>query len=617
MCGIVGYIGNKDGLAAVTTGLKRLEYRGYDSAGVAFFDGKAKTLRPRVIKTVGKLDALLDALKGKRSFPLMPAIGHTRWATHGIPIKANAHPHLDCSREIALAHNGIIENYASLREVLEREGHTFRSATDTEVLAHLVERMIAFGARTLEEAVREALHHVQGTYGIVVVSSRWPDRIVGARKGSPLLVGIGDNESIIASDASAVAERTKKVIYLDDNEIVSITPTGHRIFDGFNNTLTKQFSLIDWTIEESQKGGFPHFMLKEIFEIPDVIENAIRGRVIAKDGIVKLGGIEKTVSKITAAKRIVITACGTSYYAGLVGKYLLESYAKMPTEVLYASEFRYAPPALDSSTVVVAVSQSGETADTLEAVREAKRAGALTLGIVNVVGSTIAREVDAGLYNHAGPEIAVASTKAFVSQIVILALLSFYIAQKINSGYSGRHATLLKELMALPHKCRKILEAHANIKKIAKKFYTFNNFLYLGRKFNYPTALEGALKLKEISYAHAEGYPAGEMKHGPIALIDPGMPTVVVALHDSVYEKIISNMEEIQARRGPLIVIATEGDKTISKYTKHVISLPNVSEALSPLLAVIPMQLFAYYIAVFRGTDVDKPRNLAKSVTVE
>lgn len=603
-------------MSVVTKGLERLEYRGYDSAGVAFF--AEKNAEPCVIKTVGRLQSLKTALRGKKAKEKTAVIGHTRWATHGVPTKQNAHPHIGCKKEIMLVHNGIIENHELLREALVREGHIFRSHTDSEVLVHLIERMLAFGAPSFEDALRQALHHVRGTFGIVALSSRWPSTLVAARRGSPLLVGIGKNgEYIIASDISAIAEHTKRVLYLDDNEMISLSSKGHRVFDIANNTVSKPTTLVDWTIEESQKGGFPHFMLKEIHEIPDVIDNALRGRVLVKENIIKLGGIEAIQKKLASIKRIVIVACGTSYYAGLIGKYLFEEMAALPVEVAYASEFRYAPHVVDKDVLVVAVSQSGETADTLEAVREAKKQGALTIGIVNVVGSSIAREVHAGLYNHAGPEIAVASTKAFVSQIVILSLCAAYMGDIRNMHPKKEREAFLKDLLALSHKCRAVLKESDAVKKIAKKFYTADNFLFLGRRYNWPTALEGSLKLKEISYIHAEGYPAGEIKHGPIALIDASIPTFVVALRDSVYEKTVSAIQEIRARKGPVIVVASAGDALIPTYTKHVISVPQVRESLSPILAVIPLQLFAYYVAVFRGTDVDKPRNLAKSVTVE
>lgn len=616
MCGIVGYIGNKNGIETVAKGLERLEYRGYDSAGVAFFN--ARTSGPTVIKTVGRIAALYHALKKSSAKPRTAVIGHTRWATHGIPAIMNAHPHVGCKKEIALVHNGIIENHEALREVLAREGHIFRSETDSEVLVHLIERMIAFGAPSFEDAFREALRHVQGTFGVVAISSQWPDTIVAARRGSPLLVGIGEGgEYIIASDASAIAEHTKQVMYLDDDELISLSPSGHRIFDISNKTLSKTPATIDWTIEESQKGGFAHFMLKEIYEAPEVVENALRGRVLAKEGLIKFGGIESIRKQLQDIQRIVIAACGTSYYAGLVGKYAIESMAQIPVEVVYGSEFRYAPQTIDSHTLVIAISQSGETADTLEAIRQAKREKALTMGIVNVVGSTIAREVDAGIYNHAGSEIAVASTKAFISQLTILALFGVYMASMKEIMPEKARKEFLKEVMSLPHKCRLVLKENDSIKKIAKKFYTADNFLFLGRKFNWPTALEGALKLKEISYIHAEGFPAGEMKHGPIALIDKNFPTVAIALEDSVYEKVTSAIQEIRARKGPIIALGTKGDARLSKYVKHIISLPPIMESLSPVLATIPLQLFAYHVAVLRGTDVDKPRNLAKSVTVE
>lgn len=616
MCGIVGYIGKKNGIHVVTRGLSRLEYRGYDSAGIAFFGERDK--EPRVIKTVGRLSALEKAVARSKARAGTAVIGHTRWATHGIPTKQNAHPHIGCTKEITLVHNGIIENHESLREALVREGHVFHSHTDSEVIVHLIERMRAFGTQSLEDAVRQALHYVQGTFGIVALYAHAPNQLVAARRGSPLLIGVGEKgEYIIASDASAIAEHTKRIIYLDDNEIVSLSPDGHRIFDAANNTLSKFPTRIDWTVEESQKGGFPHFMLKEIHEIPEVIENALRGRVLAKKGVIKLGGLEPIRKKIALTKRVVIVACGTSYYAGLIGKYFIEEMSRLPVEVAYASEFRYAPPAVDEHTLVVVISQSGETADTLEAARESKRQGALTLGIVNVVGSSIAREVHAGIYNYAGPEIAVASTKAFVSQLVILAMVAAHVGDVLGTYPKKERGEFLKDLMSLPHACRLVLKNTDIIKKTAKQFFHAEHFLFLGRKYNWPTALEGALKLKEISYIHAEGYPAGEMKHGPIALIDSHFPTIVLALDDSMYEKTLSAIQEIRARKGPVIAVASHGNTAISKYAKQTIFIPRVRESLSPVCAVIPLQLFAYYVAVYRGADVDKPRNLAKSVTVE
>ena len=614
MCGIVGYIGKKDALKVVLGGLKRLEYRGYDSAGVAFFDDVSKSIQ--IIKRQGRISVLESALSRKKSAYIATTIGHTRWATHGSPSDINAHPHFDCRKEIAIAHNGIIENHGIIRDALLREGHKFSSATDTEVISHLIERSLKQGARSFEDAFREALRHLEGTFGIVAVSNKFPNLMLASRRGSPLLLGIGKNEYLVASDASAVREYTKRVIYLDDNEIVSITPQSYRIFDLSNHNRRKTPSIIEWSATDVEKSGYPHFMAKEIHEIPQVVENAIRGRVIAKKGEVKLGGIESLGGRLMNIKRVVLVACGTSYYASLVGKYLMESIAKIPCEVAYGSEFRYRPPIMDKNSLVVAISQSGETADTLEAIREAKRQNALTFGVVNVVGSSIAREVTAGIYNHAGPEIAVASTKAFISQIVILTELALYLG--IKHGLSGIEARAMAEdLMRLPHLCRKVLAKENEVRRIARKYADKNNFLYLGRKFNWPTAMEGALKLKEISYIHAEGYPAGEMKHGPIALIDKNFPSIVLAFKDSVYEKIVSNLEEIRARKGPVIAIATEGDTAIAKYSSDMFFIPPIREELSPILAVIPLQLFAYHMAVLRGADVDKPRNLAKSVTVE
>lgn len=606
MCGIIGYIGNKNAVSVGLDGLKRLEYRGYDSAGMTALDNKGRICCEKLAGRVANLEQKLQ----EKNIDSNIAILHTRWATHGKPTNKNAHPHWDCKKEIFVVHNGIIENYKTLKERLEQEGHKFNSETDTEILSHLIER---FFRGNLEEAVRKALKLVQGTYGIAVISKNEPNKIVVARNSSPLLVGIGENEYIIASDASAVISYTKKVIYLNDGEIGVITPEEFRILTLDKQPVKKEVQELEWDVEEAEKGGFPHFMLKEIFEQPEAIENAIRGRLIKKEGLAKLGGLEDVEKKLRKIKKIIIIACGTSYYAGLVGEYMLEEYAGIPTEVEYASEFRYRKPVLDKDTAVIAISQSGETADTLAAVREAKRKGALTLGIVNVVGSTIARETDAGVYNHAGPEIGVASTKAFVSQLSILALFTLFLGrQRQMSLVMGRR--IAEELSQIPVLAKKILAREDEIKKIAKKYCKSNNFLYIGRKYNYPIALEGALKLKEISYVHAEGYGAGEMKHGPIALIDENFPTVAIAPSDSVYEKMISNIEEIKARSGPIIVIATQGNK---KIANDVIYIPKTLEMLTPILSVIPLQLLAYHVGVLRGCDVDKPRNLAKSVTVE
>jgi len=609
VCGIVGYIGNKNAVSVGLDGLKRLEYRGYDSAGMASLE---KTGRIYCEKLAGRVAVLDDKLSRKRPESNI-AIMHTRWATHGKPTSKNAHPHWDCKKEIFVVHNGIIENYKELKEKLEKQGHKFISETDTEVLPHLIEN---FFRGNLEEAVRRALKLVKGTYGIAVISQNDPGKIVIARNSSPLLVGIGKDEYIIASDASAVISYTKNVVYLKDEEIGVITPKDFQILTLDKQSVKKDIQELEWDIEEAEKGGFPHFMLKEIFEQPEAIENAIRGRLIGKEGLAKLGGLEDVEKKLRKIKKIIIIACGTSYYAGLVGEYMLEEYAGIPTDVEYASEFRYRKPVLDKDTAIIAISQSGETADTLAAIKEVKRKGVLTLGIVNVVGSTIARETDAGVYNHAGPEIGVASTKAFVSQLSILALFTLFLGrQRQMSLVMGKR--IAQELSQISLLAKKILAKNNDIKALAKKYCKFDNLLYIGRKYNYPVALEGALKLKEISYVHAEGYGAGEMKHGPIALIDENFPTVAIVPSDSVYEKMISNIEEIKARSGPIIVVATHGNKRIEKLANDVIYIPKTLEMLTPIISVISLQLFAYYIGVLRNCDVDKPRNLAKSVTVE
>jgi len=594
VCGIIGYIGKKNAVSIGLNGLKRLEYRGYDSAGIAALGKKNSSVYTE--KLAGRVVNLEERLRDKNIDSNL-AIFHTRWATHGKPTGRNAHPHWDCKKEIFIVHNGIIENYKILKEKLEKEGHRFNSETDTEVLAHLIEK---FHNNDLEEAVRRALKLVKGTYGLAVISKNNPQKIVIARHSSPLLVGIGKDEYIIASDASAVVGHTRNVVYLNDGEIGVITPEDFQIFTFDKQSIKKDIQELGWDIEEAEKGGFPHFMLKEIFEQPETIENAIRGRLVLKEGLAKLGGLESVERKLRKIKKIIITACGTSYHAGLVGEYMLEEYAGIPVEVEYASEFRYRKPILSppaGGTAIIAISQSGETADTLAAIREAKRKEALTLGIVNVVGSTIARETEAGVYNHAGPEIGVASTKAFVSQLSILALFTLFLGrQRQMSLIMGKR--IAGELSKIPDLVRKILSENKKIKKLAKKYCQFNNFLYIGRKYNYPVALEGALKLKEISYIHAEGYGAGEMKHGPIALIDEKFPTLAVALSDSVYEKIISNIEEIKTRGGPIIAIATQGNKKVEKLVDDVIYIPKSLEMLNPILSVVPLQLLDLVISL-------------------
>jgi len=607
MCGIVGYISKTDNPNSLKLGLealKRLEYRGYDSAGFAFWDKNKKEIVSR--KSVGRISKL-EEINDCSSALANPLILHTRWATHGNVTEANAHPHCDCKKNIWLVHNGIIENYKELKNGLIKEGHQFSSETDTEVIAHLIEK---FFKGDLEPAVRQALSFLKGTYGLAVIARDDPNKIVAARLGSPLLLGIGDNEFLVASDPAAVISYTKKVIYLDEGEIATLTP------ENFFITTDKKPQEIDWELEDVQKGGYPHFMLKEIMEQPESLENSLRGRLIIDEGKAQLGGLNSVQDRLREVERINIVACGTAYYAGLVGEYMLEEYAGIPCEVDLASEFRYKKPILDKKTVIIAVSQSGETADTLAAIKEAKEKGILTLGITNVVGSTQARETEAGVYNHTGPEIGVASTKAFTSQIEVLALLTLYLGrQRQLSLVMGQR--IAKELSIMPELVKKVLENDSHIKKLAEKYKGFNNFLYLGRKYNYPIALEGALKLKEISYIHAEGYGAGEMKHGPIALLDENFPTLVLAPSDSVYEKVLSNIEQVKARKSKVIAVATEGNEEIKNIVDDVIYIPKTLEMLTPILSVIPLQLFAYYVGLARGCDVDKPRNLAKSVTVE
>jgi len=609
MCGIFGYLGNKNAVSVGLDGLKRLEYRGYDSAGIAALEKSGEIFCE---KLAGRVANLQQKLQGKDINSNL-AILHTRWATHGRPTSKNAHPHWDSKKEIFVVHNGIIENYNALKEKLEEDGYRFNSDTDTEILPHLIRK---FFRDNLEEAVIKALKLVKGTYGLAIISKKDPNKIVVAKNSSPLLVGIGQNEYIVASDASAVINYTKKVVYLNDGEIGVITPNDFRIFTSNKQLAKKDIQELKWDPGKTEKGRYPHFMLKEIFEQPEAVENTIRGRLIKKEGLAKLGGLERAEKELRGIKRIIIIACGTSYYAGLIGEYMLEEYARVPTEVEYASEFRYRKPAFNKGTAVIAISQSGETADTLAAIQETKRKGVLTLGIVNVVSSTIARIIDAGIYNHAGPEIGVASTKAFVSQLTILVLFTLFLGrQRQMSLTMGKR--IAEELEQIPCLIKKVLAQNDKIKKIAKRYHKFDNFLYIARKYNFPIALEGALKLKEISYIHAEGYGAGETKHGPIALIDKNFPTIAVAPSDSVYEKMISNIEEIKARNGPVIAVATLGNKKIGRLVDEVIYIPKTLEMLTPILSVIPLQLLAYHIGVLRNCDIDKPRNLAKSVTVE
>ena len=610
MCGIVGYIGNNDAVPILISGLKRLEYRGYDSAGIAVVSENKLS----IWKYAGKVSHLERVLRHNGAGATI-GIGHTRWATHGEPSDLNAHPHTDCTGNIALIHNGIIENYAALKKKLELEGHEFRTQTDTEVLAHLIEEVYK---RTgdLISAVRISLHEVDGTYGIAVLSRYAPDKLIAARRGSPLVIGVGDGENFIASDPAAIIAHTRQVVYLEDGEIATVTRNDFLTKNIDDVEIDKQIEEITFDLEQIERGGYPHFMLKEINEQPETIHNSMRGRLLIEEGTAKLGGLESVRDKLQHARRFILTACGTSWHAGLVGEYMLEHLARIPTEVEYASEFRSRNPVLSPDDVIFLISQSGETADTLAALREAKRKGATVLGIVNVVGSTIARESDAGVYAHAGPEIGVASTKAFTSQLVVLALISLMIARsKHMSSEEGQK--IAHEITSLPAKVQKILQNTEQFKIIAREFKDTTNFLYLGRGANFPTALEGALKLKEISYIHAEGYPAAEMKHGPIALIDENMPVVFIVPKDALYKKVMSNIQEVKARRGRIIAVANEDDTEISQHAEFVIRVPRTYGFLGPILNVIPLQLLAYYFAVERGCNVDQPRNLAKSVTVE
>lgn len=612
MCGIVGYIGKREALPILLDGLRRLEYRGYDSAGVAMVNGALSIKR-----APGKIAVLEEQLKDFDGHGTL-GIAHTRWATHGMPTIENAHPHQDCEGRLAIVHNGIIENYAELREGLIAKGHTFRSQTDTEVLAHLIEeeRKNNGAPRSLKDAMLCALSHVRGTYGLALVSIDEPDQLLVARLGSPLVIGVGTDEWFVASDPSAILSHVRQMIYLDDGEFCQITRDGYTISKLDKSPVIKCVEEIDWSIEDVQKNGQAHFMIKEMLEQPEVLANTMRGRLMAEEGLVKLGGLRDVEQQLKEIDRLIIVGCGSASYAGLVGKYMLEEFAGIETSVETASEFRYRNPVITSRTAVLAVSQSGETADTLAAIREAKKKGALTLGIVNAVGSTIARETDAGIYNHAGPEIGVASTKAFLSQMTVFALLSVYLGRQ--RGLDERTAKQISAEMArLPELVRSIFETREQIKTIAEKYVDAEHFLYLGRKYCSPIACEGALKLKEISYIHAEGYASGEMKHGPIALIDADFPSFILCPQDSVYEKTKSSIEEIRARGGKVIVLTTEGNPEAAKLGEDVIFIPKTLEMLTPILAVVPLQLFAYYVATLKGLNPDQPRNLAKSVTVE
>ena len=612
MCGIVGYLGPRDAAPILLEGLHRLEYRGYDSAGISILteDGALTTL-----KRAGKISVLEEAMVGSPPKGTC-GIAHTRWATHGAPTEANAHPHFNADGDIAVVHNGIIENADELRKDLAELGYEFRSETDTEVIIHLIDEGFK-GNRTLEDAVAAALLQVEGAYGIAVVSSRDPGKIVAARNGSPLLLGIGkDGEYLVGSDAAALVTHTRDVVYLDDGDVAVLNGDGHWTFHLERGAVSRPIQRITWELGAVEKEGFEHFMLKEIFEQPSSLRDVLRGRLLLDEGSAKLGGVTVSDLELLRIKRIIITACGTSWHSALLGEYMLEELARVPVEVEYASEFRYKSPLVDETTLVIAISQSGETADTLAALREAKRRGAPTMGIVNVVGSTIARETDFGMYLHAGPEIGVASTKAFTSQVAALALFSLYLGRRRGLSLESGHR-LVRALLALPNQVERILALDDEIRALAEKYIDCGNFLYLGRGYQFPVALEGALKLKEVSYIHAEGYPAAEMKHGPIALIDDDMPVVVLAPAGPIYPKVLSNIEEVRARRGRIIAVVTDGNTEIRDKVDHVISVPNSLPQIQPILTSIPLQLLAYHMAVLRGCDVDQPRNLAKSVTVE
>jgi glucosamine--fructose-6-phosphate aminotransferase (isomerizing) len=606
MCGITGYIGNKEALPIAFHNLRKLEYRGYDSAGVVYFENRGGTPTIKLIRKTGKLDQLEGAIFGKNSLPGTVAIAHTRWATHGAPTEKNAHPHADCGKQIFVVHNGIIENYEDLKIGLIKSGHKFRSETDTEIVAHLLEEERK-DSKTFDEALSAALQKIRGAYALGIVVSDEPNTIYFARLGSPLVLGLGEGEYFLASDPTALAGLVKRVVYLDDGQRGRINREGFWV-----SPTPSKIEALDLSVEEAKKGSFPHFMLKEIFEGPEVVRSAFRGRLLVHEGGVRLGGLSSVVNELARIKRLEIVGCGTSYYAGMIGKMFMEELAQIPTSVNLASEYRYHKNPPERGTAAVFVSQSGETADTLAAFRKAKARKYLTLGIVNVVGSSIARETDAGVYNHAGPEIGVASTKAFLSQVGVLALMSLRLAKEDKN-----FKKITAALDSIPKKIELILKQNGAIKALAKKYSRYNNFLYIGRGYNYPVALEGALKLKEISYAHAEGYAAGEMKHGPIALIDKNFPTIAIATDNKLQEKMMSNLQEIKARGGPVVAIATAGDKNVSRVADEVIYVPKTLPQLEPLLTVVPLQLFAYHFAVMRGNDVDKPRNLAKSVTVE
>ena len=611
MCGIVAYLGHREACPIILKGLHRLEYRGYDSAGVALLNGDLT-----VYKKKGKVSDL-EAFIAEKNTHANVGMGHTRWATHGEPNDENAHPHYSTSERIAIIHNGIIENYAALKTHLQSQGHVFHSDTDTEVFVNLIEEIQKQNHCPLEEAVRLALHEVVGAYAIVVLSKDAPNQLIAARKGSPMVIGIGEGEFFIASDATPIIEYTNEVVYVNDYEIVVIRNGQLEIRSREDVSQMPYIQKLEMELESIEKGGYPHFMLKEIFEQPRSILDSMRGRLEMDAGHLNMGGIRAYEQKFINAQRIIIVACGTSWHAGLVAEYLIEDLARVPVEVEYASEFRYRNPIITERDIVIAISQSGETADTLAAIELAKSKGATIFGICNVVGSSIARATDAGAYTHAGPEIGVASTKAFTAQVTVLTLLAMIMGQKRGTITDTKLRELMAELETIPAKVAKALELDAQIQEIAKEFKDATNFLYLGRGYNFPVALEGALKLKEISYIHAEGYPAAEMKHGPIALIDENMPMVVIATRDGSYEKVVSNIQEVKARKGRIIAIVSEGDTVIPAMAEYVIEVPHTSEVLMPLVSVVPLQLLSYHIAVLRGCNVDQPRNLAKSVTVE
>ncbi len=611
MCGIIGYIGFREAYPVILNGLKRLEYRGYDSAGICVVDGE-----PFTIKCKGKVSDL-ENLIGKNSVAGKVGIGHTRWATHGEPNDINAHPHESMNGKFILIHNGIIENYSILKTKLEKRGYTFKSETDTEVLVNLIEYIYQKGNVTPEIAIRLALTKVVGAYGIAVICCDEPETLIAARKGSPLVVGVGEGEYFVASDATPIVEYTNSVIFLNDGDVAILQRDQMVLKTIFNESLEPNIQTLDLDIEAIEKNGFEHFMLKEIYEQPRSIHDTFRGRISLDPIDIHLGGLYNVMPNLVNAKRILMIGCGTSWHAALVGEYVIEDLARIPVEVEYASEFRYRNPIISKDDVVIAISQSGETADTLAAIKLAKEAGALVLGICNVVGSSIPRETHAGVYTHAGPEIGVASTKAFTAQVTVLIMMAILLGRKRGTLTEEHYQTLIQEMEKVPEKIEQILNSDSIVKSISERFKTTNNFLYLGRGYYFPVALEGALKLKEISYIHAEGYPAAEMKHGPIALIDDTMPVVVIATKDNSYEKIVSNIQEVKARKGVIIAIVTEGDTVIREMADYVIEIPEAVEAIGALLAVIPLQLLAYHIALLRGCNVDQPRNLAKSVTVE